>query len=318
MENKRQRMKKALNNEAIDGILCSVWRHLPEEKRKGDYVIQDQIRYYRETDVDFVKIMSDGYFEYPLSREIQRASDWRYLEPLPENHPYFTDQEERAKQIVEEIGGECMVYYNIFAAFSSMRFAATDGLVMRHLKEDEEAVLYALDVIAGDNARLAEKIIRQCGCDGVYFCVQGGEKKRFSHEEYMRLVSPSDLRTLTAANQFSEWNLMHCCGWDGFENHLENWKDYPCRAVNWSVNVEKMSLEDGKKFFGGKAVIGGMDNTKESVIHKGSPEEIDRYVRKLAEKYRNMSGFLLGADCSFHSDIPLANISRLMETVHQM
>ena len=317
MEDKRQRVKMALNNEPVDGVLCSVWRHLPEEKRTGESVIQDQIHYYRKTDVDFIKIMSDGYFAYPVEITVRKAADWKKLEPLREGHPYFAEQAERAKGIVEAVGKECMVFYNIFAPFSSLRFAATDSLIMEHLREDEEAVLHALDVIAYDNGRMARKAIRECGCDGVYFCVQGGEKKRFSHEEYMRLIAPSDKKALMEANQYSQWNLLHCCGWDGYENHLENWKDYPCKAVNWSVHVEKMDLLQGKELFGKKAVIGGLDNTKGGVVHKGDLEGIRKCVQGWKEIYAGVPGVLMGADCSFHSDIPLENIARLVREVHR-
>lgn len=34
---------------------------------------------------------------------------------------------------------------------SSMRFGCSDEMLMAHLKEDPEAVMYALDVIAEDN-----------------------------------------------------------------------------------------------------------------------------------------------------------------------
>ena len=37
-----------------------------------------------------------------------------------------------------------------------------------------------LDVIAQDNATLAELLITEAGCDGVYYCVQGGEVDRFT------------------------------------------------------------------------------------------------------------------------------------------
>ncbi len=37
---------------------------------------------------------------------------------------------------------------------------------MRHLKEKPEAILYALDVIAQDNALLCEKLMTEAGIDG--------------------------------------------------------------------------------------------------------------------------------------------------------
>ncbi len=112
-------------------------------------------------------------------------------------------------------------------------------MVMEHLRQDPESVLYALDVIAQSNALLAKLCVTEAGCDGVYYCVQGGEKERFTHEEYRRLITPSDKYVLEQVNQVSNNNILHCCGWAGIANHLENWQDYPAKAVNWAVYIEE-------------------------------------------------------------------------------
>ena len=103
---------------------------------------------------------------------------------------------------------------------------------MAHLRKKPEAILYALDVIAQDNALLCEKLITEAGIDGVYYCVQGGEKDRFTPEEYRLLITPSDLKVLEHANRFSDTNVLHCCGWAGIPNHLQVWQDYPAKAIN--------------------------------------------------------------------------------------
>ena len=50
--------------------------------------------------------------------------------------------------------------------------------------------MQALDVIAQTNALLAELLITEAGCDGVYYCVQGGEYDRFTPEEYRKIITP--------------------------------------------------------------------------------------------------------------------------------
>ena len=45
------------------------------------------------------------------------------------------------------------MFYNVFAPFSSLRFGSEaigldDAQVMRHIREDKNAVMHALDVIA--------------------------------------------------------------------------------------------------------------------------------------------------------------------------
>ena len=74
---------------------------------------------------------------------------------------------------------------------------------MEHVRSNPNAVMHALDAIAQSNALLAEKLITEAGCDGVYYCVQSGEPNRFKPEEYRKIVRPSDLYVLEHANRFS-------------------------------------------------------------------------------------------------------------------
>ena len=113
--------------------------------------------------------MCDSYFEYPIPETIREASEWRKLEPLGRNHPFLAGQAERARRIVEEVGREMPIFYNVFAPFSSIRFGAGEGRVMNDLQKDPTAVMHALDVIAQDSAALTEMLIRESGCDSIYF-----------------------------------------------------------------------------------------------------------------------------------------------------
>ena len=159
--------------------------------------------------------MCDGYFPYPLP-EIREAADWKTLQPLTADHPFIREQVERAKAIVDDIGKERCVFYNVFAPFSSLRFGAeavglSDADVMEYIRTDKNAVMQALDVIAQTNALLAELLITEAGCDGVYYCVQGGEYDRFTPEEYRKIITPSDLYVLEHANRYSGKTISYIC-----------------------------------------------------------------------------------------------------------
>lgn len=119
---------------------------------------KDHLDFYHQIDADFIKIMCDGYFDYPnpYIKEIKKASDWRNLKPLGKDHPFIRGQVERCRAINDALKGECCTFYNVYNPMSSMRFGCSDEMLMAHLKEDPEAVMYALDVIAEDNAALAE------------------------------------------------------------------------------------------------------------------------------------------------------------------
>ena len=85
---KRTRVLNAMNKKDVDHVPVGFWFHFSGEEAAGEACVQAHLRYYRETDLDFVKIMCDGYFPYPLP-EIREAKDWKSLKPLDADHPLW-------------------------------------------------------------------------------------------------------------------------------------------------------------------------------------------------------------------------------------
>ncbi|MBR6405705.1 MAG: hypothetical protein IKS18_05880 [Lachnospiraceae bacterium] len=319
---KRTRVLNAMNKLPVDHVPCGFWFHFSGREAHGEECVQAHLRYYRETDLDFLKVMCDGFFSYPLSQDVKTAEDWWKLTPLGKDHPYIKDQVWRAKRIVEEIGQERCVFYNVFAPFSSIRFATDDDFVMESLRENPNAVLHALDVIAQDHALLSELLIREAGCDGIYFPVQGGEWNRFTPEEYHKYVSPSELYVLEHANRFSRNNILHCCGWAGDKNNLTLWKDYPVKVVNWAVHVEEVSLEEGRVLFGNKASLGGFktlwdEKHEEGILYHGTKEELQQYTKDLILDHGKI-GLMLGGDCTISTKLPWERLKWVVEAARNI
>lgn len=316
-----------MNGGEVDHVPVGFWHHFGASEAKGEACVNAHLNYYRETDLDFIKIMCDGYFEYPIPKEIQCAKDWKKLEPLGADHPFIREQVERAKKIVKAVGNERCVFYNVFAPFSSLRFGAKeigidDAAVMEHLREDKNAVMHAMDAIAQTNAVLAELLITEAGCDGIYYCVQGGEYDRFSEAEYAAVIRPGDLYVLEHANRFSENNIIHMCGWGGIKNRLGMWKDYPAKVVNWAVHVEQFPLEAGRLFFGGRTCLGGFkthwDGTvQEGILYHGTKEELRDYTRQLILNY-GKKGLMLGGDCTIDARIDRNRIKWVVEAARSL
>lgn len=324
--NKRERVIAAMNGKEVDHVPAGFWFHFSGTEAAGDACVQAHLNYYRETDLDFVKIMCDGYFPFPLP-EISSPADWKKVKPLSEEHPFIRGQVERAKAIVKEIGQERCVFYNVFAPFSSLRFGAdavglSDAQVMEHIRSDQESVMYALDAIAQTNALLATLLVVEAGCDGVYYCVQGGEYDRFQPWEYRKIIAPSDLYVLQQANKFTDTNILHMCGWGGNRNQLELWREYPAKVVNWAVFVEGLSLEEGRSYFGGRTVLGGFEThwdgtVQEGVIYKGTKEKLQTYTKLLIQNY-GKTGLMLGGDCTVDARIDRQRIRWIVEAARSL
>jgi uroporphyrinogen decarboxylase len=302
---KRTRVLNAMDKLPVDHVPVGFWFHFDGEETKGEECVQAHLRYYRETDLDFLKIMNDGYSSYPLPDTVKTAKDLWDLKPLGKDHPWIKDQVWRAKRIVEEIGRERCVFYNVFAPFSFIRNGKRNALIMDFLREDKLAVMHALDIVAEDAATLSRLLIQEAGCDGIYYCVQGGEKDRFTIEEYKEIVAPSDLYVLEHANRYSDYNIMHCCGWAGAKNNIELWQDYPVKCVNWAVFVEELPLPEGRAFFGDKAILGGFETLHldaslgkyKGIMYSGQKKEIEDFTRDTILTF-GKRGLMLGGDCT--------------------
>lgn len=297
---KKERVLQAFRNKETDKIPMGFWYHFSPDEDKGAETVREHIDFYREVELDFIKVMCDGYFNYPnpdLTEE-----NLANIKPLGENHPYIQKQVERAKGVVEGVEGECCVFYNVFCPMSLMRFGSSEKFLMEQLKKNTEIVKQAFLVIAEDIKTLVRLLIKEAGCDGIYYCVQNAEEFRFTAEEYRQIVAPAELEVLQYANSLSENNILHCCGWAGDKNRIEVWKDYPAAAINWAVYVEDMSLVEGKKFFGGKCVLGGFDNRKNGILYSGTREEVEAETERIISETGTI-GVMVGADCTLPSDI---------------
>ena len=306
-----------MDKKAVDHVPVGFWHHFGGEEAAGEACVKAHLDYCRSVDTDLIKIMSDGYFEYPLSVKIEQAADWYKLKPLGKDHPYLKEQYWRVKRIKEELGDDAAIFYNVNAPFSSIRNGAGDELIMRHLREDKDAILFALDVIAADNAAICEMVIADAKADGIYYPVQGAELFRFSPDEYRELISPSDLFVLNRANELSDYNILHMCGWAGDRNRLEVWRDYPVKTVNWAIYVEDVSLEQGREYFGKKSVLGGFKNTRPAPLFYGTRDEVRTFTHELIKSFGKI-GLLIGGDCTIPAEVPPERIKWVVDAAREI
>jgi len=316
--NKRERVLAALNNQEVDYVPGCFWRHFPAEKSHGQIFVDEQIKFFTDTDVDFMKISCDGYFGWPADalKNLDSAKDLYQMKHLGKAHPFIREQVERAKSITAVLHEECCVFYTMFCPLSYLRLQIGWDKMMECMKEDPDAVMFAVNIIGEDVNHLVQGLLAEAGCDGIFYSVQSAEVNRFTYEEYRSWVTPSDKLVLNYANSLSSLNIIHCCGWDaddaGTVNQMEVWQDYESAAVNWASYVDHLDVSAAKEFFGDRCVLGGFDNRKRGVLYHGNREEIQAETRRLIGEVKKR-GFILGADCSLPDDIDPEHIKWVLE-----
>lgn len=306
---KRERVEAALRGERPDRVPVCFWHHfgnLPPEK-----TVREHLRFFIESGEDILKMMCDEFFIYPLNGAAAPA-EFSALRPQGRDSYYVRGQAERAAQINEALHGEAITFYNAFSPYATLKHAIGQDAALELIHTDEAAALHALNVICEDTIYMIERVLKESGVTGMMLCLQGAEEGLFTDEEYARIIRPTEEKVVEAACALSDTNLLHLCGWDNVPDRLERWKGYPTKLVNWDVDVEGISLKEGKTFFGGRAVLGGFNNREGQLLHKGSKEAIQAFTKKLLQD-AGQEGVILGADCSLPKDIDRQRIRWVIE-----
>ncbi len=317
--NKRERVIAAFQGKEVDHVPVCMWQHVPPEFwADDDKFVKRQLDAYRNTDVDFVKMSADKYFGWPAPalKDITSAKQLYDIKPLGENHPFIRGQIERTRKVVRALNGECVALYLIFAPISYLRLQVGYPMMMQLIREDPEAMKYACNVIAEDLKHLAYGIIHRAGADGIFFSVQNAEENRFTYEEYRNWITPTEKPLLDYINTLSELNAIHFCAWEEIPNRLSVWADYKAAVVNWSRFIDIMDIQEAKKQFG-CTVWGGFDNRPGTTLYTATHEELDEEVRKLIEQ-GGKKGYILGADCSIHNELPEERIRWVVEAARKI
>lgn len=116
-------------------------------------------------------------------------------------------------------------------------------------------------------------------------------------EQWDEYVRPSDLEVLSTAKSIKDNNILHICGFNNKRNNLKSYREYLFKAVNWATHVENVSLPQGRKIFGGRAVLGGFSNTAKDTLFQADREELILETQRLISE-TGTEGYLVGADCS--------------------
>lgn len=303
--NKTQRVKAALKGDVPDRVPASFWFHFPEEEKHGKASVKAHLKYYRQTGLDFVKIMNEH--PYRIATEIRHPSDWRKIKPAPLDSAFFQAQLDEIKMITDELDGECLTTTTLFNPYSSGNHAA-GHLVTEHLREDPDSVDVGLGIIAESLAEFALACL-DAGADGIYFAAQGGEAERFEEQLFAEIIKPHDLTVLNAIEGKADLNIVHICG-DNIRLHL--YSDYPGDAVNWAATAQHNIPLTGGKILFNRTILGGLDNR--GVIVNGTAEEIQQAVWGVLATF-GVRCLILGADCTLPTDIDIENIQIALEAV---
>lgn len=318
----KKRLEKLLESKK-GRVPASFWHHffaasgIDLDGFKNPEILSGNVNKTKEfvenVDPDFVKLMSDGLFNYDFNQEkVNAKTIYEGIEPINDDNPWLIETSKLVRNQKNVIQNK-LGFYNVFSPTTLLKWALTkdengkhnkataDKKIVDAILNDTENVKKALNVITQDVIRQVQSAIN-AGADGIYYSTQAIQDQRVDQNIFNEFVAHNDGKVLDAANYLSDANILHICGGGGQKNPLDWFKNYNVSIINWSTNIEKVTLGEGKKIFKNKVVLGGLGNTTTDVIYKGSKEklkeEIDRIINEAGEE-----NVILGANCTVPRDI---------------
>jgi len=307
---RRERMLEVVEGMPTNGYVpAAFFLHFDPKFHKGRAAVDRHLEYFHATGMDFVKIQYEHPF--PAQPQIRTAADWKTMPRL--DAAYFADPLDVVGGIVKEVAGEAMVIVTLYSAIMHAAHAVGRDQLTAHLDADPSATVKGLEII--NDAILV--FVRECvkrGVDGFYASTQGGEAGRFRESTtFTRFIKPLDLAVMHEINRTCPFNILHVCDYHGLYDDLGPYLDYPGHLVNCGTRLSggSRTVRELARLFG-RPFMGGMD--RHGIIVSGAPEQIRAETRAVLQEAP--PAFVLGADCTVPSDIPVSNLRTAIDTAH--
>ncbi len=311
--NKIERVTAVLEGRQPDRIPAGFWYHYDPEYTNRQ-TAQAHLKTFRETGVDVHKIMQD-YIQH-IDITISGPDDWDKVRFPGRESGVYQRLLDVQKMILDGTGHEALTFQTMFGPLKTIVQTYGYDMVMAYSKICPDKLAQAAKRVSEAQAEWARGFIEN-GADGIFFAGQFSEPGRYTDEEFAKLVTGPELIMLGAAEEAGGKNILHICGEPDYDYHSspERYVSYPGAIVNWSVKDTGLSLAEGKKLFGGRPILGGMNNRGN--ILKGSREQIIAEVNSMIASADTTAGYMLGADCTIQGeDISNEKIRTAVETAH--
>ena len=98
---------------------------------------------------------------------------------------------------------------------------------------------------------------------------------------------------------------------------MDRYRDYAAYTdvANWGVYEAPFSLDEGRKLFPGKAIMGGLPN-RHGVLVDGPKEAVREEVHKVISQF-GRTGFILGADCTLATEQDMGLLRAAVEAARE-
>lgn len=322
---KEERVRAAVCSEEVDRIPISLWPHHTDVDQDPVKLAEAQFKLYRETDLDFVKLMPYGLYaveDYGVKVEkygkpdqwpkvvedfIQKEEDWNRIGPLKVTEGNYGKQLLYVKELLKRMEAAqdpAPVIQTIFSPLTNLFKLIGEKKLFQSMEQCPDKVHQALQSITETTIQFIKENI-SLGVSGFFFASQLANYRFMDDAAYDRFGEKYDLQVIEAYRTETWFNVVHIHSFtpEPEKSMFTRLSNYPVNCINWHDRWAGPSLSEARKLTD-KCLIGGIN--EEQFFNKIDYSLVYEHVREAVAEggYR---GFMLGPGCTIYEDTPLDN-----------
>jgi uroporphyrinogen decarboxylase len=309
---KRERMLAWLAGRTEPGYTpAGFFLHFGPEYKAGLAAARRHLEFFRQTDMDFVKIQ----FEQTYERQpfLLKPADWSRL--ALRKLDFYEPLLETVRELVRASKKEALILMTLYSPYMCAGHCATNPVLVRHLEEDPEAVRRGLEILT-ESQMLFVRACIDAGVDGFYMSTQGSEAGRFSNPRiFSGYVKPFDLVAMKEAVARCPFNILHVCDYHGPYDNYDAVADYPGQVINCNTRLtggREIGIAEIVRLFR-RPYMGGLD--RHGILATGTPAQVEAEIRRVVKNAPRQ--FILGADCTVAGDTPWQRLRHAIDVAHR-
>lgn len=295
MTSKRDRFLTVARGGTADRPPVGAWVHYGSATWSPKEVAEAHLRFYRDYDWDYIKVMHDYRIDLPAG--LTEITDPSQLDgvlvhpgPLPASHA----RQHEVLRLIRAAAPEAAIIETVFSPTQAL-VRALGGSVIEFFKADAELAHRTISRVADVLARYAAGVA-DLGIDALFLAVNGASTDAtsfgLSPEQFRDWVAPYDKQVLAAAPSLVRIAHLHGVGADP-----DLIDDYPVEVLSWSDLVSEPAIADAWGRYGWVPMV-GFDEINSLYW---TPTQVAEAVVVVRRETRD--ALIVAPNCTLHSDI---------------
>jgi len=292
----RERVDRALKGADLDRPPFTFWHHFGLERLPGARHAEATLAFHRKFRTDLVKVMSD----YPYSKPA--AGEWYKLKV--DTNP-FPEQIRALELIRDGLAGKAHFVETIFVPYNQAEKLSSKEEVAKMRRDNPQALLDALEVIAKSEASHARRSIA-AGASGIFLAIDNAQDGILTQEEYAKFSEPFDRMVLDAVRS-APLNILHLHGDKVYLDRF--YRGWPAAGINYSAHGTGVSVAEARRRYSGLLMC-GLDERNYRTLAAADLRRQWREAQAAAGKR-----FLLAPGCSVPNESEDEELLRLPQVL---